>query len=202
VTVVPAPEPSASPLEAVGKRVRAGRVSTRESRLADLPLVAQGIALVAAGVLLLALPSPSLRTIGIILGIALVAYAFFEAFEVVRHDDPAQRGARIATMTASAVAGTLILVWPEITERALLYAAGAASIVLAAAEAASLSSTSDTRQRWVSVVAYVFGIALLASPGNSLHAVIVLLGIYLVVLGGLRVLHAVEAWRQNRSAWS
>jgi uncharacterized membrane protein HdeD (DUF308 family) len=105
-------------------------------------------------------------------------------------------------MTASAVAGTLILVWPEITERALLYAAGAASIVLAAAEAASLSSTSDTRQRWVSVVAYVFGIALLASPGNSLHAVIVVLGIYLVVLGGLRVLHAAEAWRQNRSAWS
>jgi uncharacterized membrane protein HdeD (DUF308 family)/uncharacterized membrane protein YjdF len=206
VTVVPAPEPSASPLEAVGKRVRAGRVSTQESRLADLPLIAQGIALVAAGVLLLALPSPSLRTIGIILGIALLAYAVFEAFEVVRHDDPAQRGARIATMTASGVAGTLILVWPEITERALLYAAGAASIVLAAAEAASLSSVSDARQRWlgasVSVVAYVFGIALLASPGNSLHAVIVLLGIYLVVLGGLRVLHAAGAWRQNRSAWS
>jgi uncharacterized membrane protein HdeD (DUF308 family) len=109
-------------------------------------------------------------------------------------------------MTASAVAGTLILVWPEITERALLYAVGAASIGLAAAEAASLSSTSDTRQRWLgaaaSVVAYVFGIALLASPGNSLHAVIVLLGSYLVVLGGLRVLHAAEAWRQNRSVWS
>jgi uncharacterized membrane protein HdeD (DUF308 family) len=51
-------------------------------------------------------------------------------------------------------------------------------------------------------VAFVFGIALLASPGNSLHAVIVLLGIYLVVLGGLRVLHAAEAWRQNRSVWS
>ena len=156
--------------------------------------------------LLLALPSPSLRTLGIILGIALLAYAVFEAFEVVRGDDPAQRGARIATMAASAVAGTLILVWPTITERALLYAAGAASIVLAAAEAASLSSVTDARQRWLgaamSIVAFVFGIALLASPGNSLHAVIVLLGIYLVVLGGLRVLHAAEAWRQNRSAWS
>jgi uncharacterized membrane protein HdeD (DUF308 family) len=206
VTVVPAPEPSASPLETVGKRFRAGRVSMRESRLADLPLVGQGIALVAAGVLLLALPSPSLRTTGIILGIALLAYAVFEAFEMVRRDDRAERGARIATMTASAVAGTLILVWPAITERALLYAAGAASIVLAAAEAASLSSVSDARQRWlgaaVSIVAYVFGIALLASPGNSLHAVIVLLGVYLVVLGGLRVLHAAEGWRQNRSGWS
>jgi uncharacterized membrane protein HdeD (DUF308 family) len=203
VTVVPAPKPSASPLEAVGRRFRTGRgseVSMRESRLAELPLVAQGIALVGGGVLLLALPQPSLRTVGIIVGIALLAFAVFEAFGVVRRTDPAERGARIATMTASAVAGALILVWPTITERALLYAAGAASIVLAAAEAASLSGISDTRQRWlgaaVSVVAYVFGIALLASPGNSLHAVIVLLGIYLVVLGGLRVLHAVEAvWR-------
>jgi uncharacterized membrane protein HdeD (DUF308 family) len=206
VTIVPAPEPSASPLQAVGKRFRTGRISAREGRLAELPLAAQGIALVAAGVLLLALPSPSLRTLGIILGIALLAYAVFEAFEVVRGDDPAQRGARIATMAASAVAGTLILVWPTITERALLYAAGAASIVLAAAEAASLSSVTDARQRWLgaamSIVAFVFGIALLASPGNSLHAVIVLLGIYLVVLGGLRVLHAAEAWRQNRSVWS
>jgi endonuclease/exonuclease/phosphatase (EEP) superfamily protein YafD len=112
----------------------------------------------------------------------------------------------VTELTPAMVAGTLILVWPEITERALLYAAGAASIVLAAAEAASLSSVKDARQRWlgaaVSVVAYVFGIALLASPGNSLHAVIVVLGIYLVVLGWLRVLHAAEAWRQNRSAWS
>jgi uncharacterized membrane protein HdeD (DUF308 family) len=203
VTVVPAPEPSASPLEMVGKRFRTGPgsgTSTRESRLADLPLAAQGIALVAGGVLLLALPAPSLRTVGIILGISLLAFAVFEALEVVRRADPAERGARIATMTASAVAGTLIIVWPTITERALLYAAGAASIVLAAAEAASLSGLRDARQRWlgaaVSVVAYVFGIALLASPGNSLHAVIVLLGIYLVVLGGLRILHTVEAaWR-------
>jgi len=187
----------------VGKRFRTGPgsgTSTRESRLADLPLAAQGIALVAGGVLLLALPAPSLRTVGIILGISLLAFAVFEALEVVRRADPAERGARIATMTASAVAGTLIIVWPTITERALLYAAGAASIVLAAAAAASLSGLRDARQRWlgaaVSVVAYVFGIALLASPGNSLHAVIVLLGIYLVVLGGLRILHTVEAaWR-------
>jgi uncharacterized membrane protein HdeD (DUF308 family) len=136
-------------------------------------------------------------------GIALLAFAVFEALEVARRADRAERGARIATMTASAVAGTLVLVWPTITERALLYAAGAASIVLAAAEAASLSSTSDARQRWLgaasSVVAYIFGIALLASPGNSLHAVIILLGIYLVILGGLRVLHAAEAWRQTRA---
>ena len=92
VTVVPAPEPSASPLEAFGKRFRAARGAgvTRESRLADLPLAAQGIALVAGGVLLLALPSPSLRTVGIVLGIALLAFAVFEALEVARRADRAE----------------------------------------------------------------------------------------------------------------
>jgi uncharacterized membrane protein HdeD (DUF308 family) len=105
----------------VEQRFRTGRgsaVSSRESRLADLPLAAQGLALVAGGVLLLALPAPSLRTVGVVLGISLLAFAVFEAFEVVRRADPAERGARIATMTASAVAGSLILVWPTITERA------------------------------------------------------------------------------------
>ena len=86
--------------------------------------------------------------------------------------------------------------------------AGGASIVLAAAEAASLSRRAmparGGRGAAASVVAYIFGIALLASPGNSLHAVIILLGIYLVVLGGLRVLHAAEApnsccsWKWDR----
>ena len=206
VTVVPAPEPSASPLETVGRRLRAGRgsvVAARESRLADLPLVAQGIALVAGGVLLLALPAPSLRTVGIILGLALLAFAVLEGLEVVRRVDPTERGARIVTTCASAVAGALILVWPTITERALLYATGAAAIVLAGAEAASLSGARDARQRFlggaVSVVSYVFGIALLASPGNSLHAVIVLLGIFLVAVGALRLLHAAEAWRLDRA---
>jgi uncharacterized membrane protein HdeD (DUF308 family) len=50
------------------------------------------------------------------------------------------------------------------------------------------------------LVAFVFGIALLASPGKSLHAVIMLLGIYLVVFGGLRLVHAVEAWRDRRAS--
>jgi uncharacterized membrane protein HdeD (DUF308 family) len=205
VTVVPAPGPSASPIEAAGERLRSGQgsgVSMRKSRLADLPLAAQGSAFVAGGVLLLALSAPSLRTVGIVVGVALVAYAVFEAFELVRHADRAERAARFATMTASAVVGTLVLAWPTISQLSLLYAAGAASIVLAIAEAASLSSKPDGHEQWLgaaaSVVAFVFGIAMLASPGRSLHAVITLLGIYLIVLGGLRLVHAAEAWRHRR----
>jgi uncharacterized membrane protein HdeD (DUF308 family) len=154
--------------------------------------------------LLLALPSPSLRTLGIIFGIVLLVFALFEAFELMRGASGAERVARYATIAASAVAGTLALAWPRISQYALLYAAGAASVVFAFAEVASLSTRLDVRARWLGglagLAAFVFGVALLASPGKSLQAVITLVGVYLLVFGGLRLVHGAEAWRERRAS--
>jgi uncharacterized membrane protein HdeD (DUF308 family) len=50
-----------------------------------------------------------------------------------------------------------------------------------------------------SIVAFVFGIALLARPGGSLSTVINLLGLYLIVTGALRLLQAMDAWHRRRS---
>jgi uncharacterized membrane protein HdeD (DUF308 family) len=49
-------------------------------------------------------------------------------------------------------------------------------------------------------VAFVFGIAMLARPESSLAAVINLLGVYLVVIGALRLLQALDAWHRRRRA--
>jgi len=96
------------------------------------------------------------------------------------------------------------LAWPTISQYALLYAAGAASVVFAFAEVASLSTTLDAHERWLGALAglaaFVFGVALLASPGKSLQAVITLVGVYLLVLGGLRLVRAAEAWRERRAS--
>jgi uncharacterized membrane protein HdeD (DUF308 family) len=207
VTVVAVPEPSASAFEAAAERVRTDRGSGSpawRSRLAGLPLTAQGIVGLVGGVLLLALPSPSLRTAGIVFGIVLWAFALFEAFELVRGATGAERVGRFATIAASAVAGTLALVWPTISQYALLYAVGVASVVFAFAEAASLSTRFDARARWLGglagLVTFAFGVALLASPGKSLDAVITLLGVYLLVLGGLRLVQAANAWRERRAS--
>ena len=211
---MPAPEPSETALEAVAERLRTDRSgsSAWTSRLAGVPLAAQGIVSVVGGVLLLALPAPSLRTVGIVVGIVLLAFALFETYELLRGTDGGERAARLATVAASAVAGTLALAWPTISQYTLLYAAGAASVVLAFAEVASLSNRRDAHERWerraarhpglgglAALVAFVFGIAMFASPGKSLHAVIMLLGLYLVVLGGLRLVHAAAAWRERRA---
>jgi uncharacterized membrane protein HdeD (DUF308 family) len=204
VPVVAVPEPSASAFEAAAERLRGSGASVRKSRLAGLPLTAQGIVSVVGGLLLLALPSPSLRTAGTVFGIVLLAFALFESFELVRGATGAERAARFATIAASAVAGTLALAWPKISQYALLYAVGVASVVFAFAEAASLSTRLDARARWLGglagLVTFVFGVALLASPGKSLDAVITLLGVYLLVLGGLRLVQAANAWRERRAS--
>ena len=205
VTVVPVPQPGSTAFEAAAERFRAGHDSgrsARKSRLAGAPPTVQGIVAIVGGLLLLALPSPSLRTLGIVFGIVLLVFALFEAVELMRGAGGAERVARVATIAASAVAGTLALAWPRISQYALLYAAGIASVVFAFAEVASLSTRLDARARWLGglagLAAFVFGVALLASPGKSLQAVVTLVGIYLLVFGGLRLVRGAEASRERR----
>jgi uncharacterized membrane protein HdeD (DUF308 family) len=207
VTVVAVPQPSSTAFEAAAERLRTGRgsgSSAPKSRLAGAPPTVQGIVAVVGGLLLLALPSPSLRTLGIVFGIVLLVFALFEAVELMRGASGAERVARYATIAASAVAGTLALAWPRISQYALLYAAGAASVVFAFAEVASLSTRLDAHERWLGglagLAAFVFGVAMLASPGKSLQAVITLVGVYLLVFGGLRLVRAAEASRESRAS--
>ena len=202
VTVVPAPGPTATPVETAAERLRPRR-SNWERQIAALPLAAQGAVTAAAGALLLALPSPSLRTVGVVVGVAIIAFAAFEVVELARHDDRASRVDRVIAIAALVGAGALVLAWPAITQRALLYTAGVAAVVFGVAETAALSTRSfSPRERLLgalsAVVAYVFGIAMLARPGGSLAAAIDLLGLYLVVTGGLRLVQSAVAWRRRQ----
>jgi uncharacterized membrane protein HdeD (DUF308 family) len=206
VTVVPVPQPSSTAFEAAAERLRTDtHGSAPKSRLlAGAPPTVQGIVAVVGGLLLLALPSPSLRTLGIVFGVVLLVFALFEAVELMRGASGAERVARFTTIAASAVAGTLALAWPRISQYVLLYAAGIASVVFAFAEVASLSTRLDAHTRWLGglagLAAFVFGVALLASPGKSLQAVITLVGVYLLVFGGLRLARGAEAWRERRAS--
>jgi uncharacterized membrane protein HdeD (DUF308 family) len=149
------------------------------------------------------LPTPGVRTIGIIIGLALVVSAAVELVELVRDDDRAERADRLVAVAAFAVVGAVVLAWPAISQIALLYAVGASAVVLGVAETAALSTrASSTRERWLgalaSVVAFVFGIAMLARPVSSLNAVITLLGVYLLAIGAVRLLQAIDAWYRRR----
>jgi uncharacterized membrane protein HdeD (DUF308 family)/uncharacterized membrane protein YjdF len=192
VTVVSALAPAETPAETAADRLRPARYLWRP--FAGLSQTVLGAVAVATGTILLALPAPSVRSVGIIVGISLVVSAAVELFEAASRTRM-RRVERLVAGVALAVAGTLVLAWPTITQLALLYAVGATAVVLGLAEAAALSGpTRDNRQRWIgalsSVVAFVFGIAMLSHPTDSLATVINLLGIYLIALGALRLLQA------------
>jgi uncharacterized membrane protein HdeD (DUF308 family)/uncharacterized membrane protein YjdF len=204
ITVYSVPGPSETPVETAAARVRTRRASLQR-RTAAVPVAAQGVVAIGAGALLLALPSPSLRTVGIIVGAAAVAVAAAEGLDVARHHDLATRADRLLAVAALAGAGIVVLVWPSISQLALLYAVGASAVVLAVAEVAALTTRArGGRERWLgastSIVAFVFGIALLARPRSSLSGAIDLLGVYLIVFGALRVLQAADGWHQRRRA--
>jgi uncharacterized membrane protein HdeD (DUF308 family)/uncharacterized membrane protein YjdF len=207
-TVVRVPGPRETLGEAATERLRPAPgsvVATWEHRLAGLPMAAQGVVAIAGGVLLLAWSSPSLRTVGIVFGIGLLGYAAFEVYGLARDRDPVERAGSAAALVALTVAGTLLLAWPTISQLTVLYVTGAAAVAYAVTEAASLATAARTsRQRWLggasSVVALVFGIALLAEPRGSLHTTIMLLGLFLIVLGAIRLVRAADVWRRHRTA--
>ena len=204
ITVVPAPPPSATPVSAAAERLRPER-SMWQRRIGTLPRVVQGAVAIAAGVSILALAAPTVRTVGIVVGVALVVSAAAELVEFARHPDPAKTADRLIVAAALAAAGVVLLVWPGISRLALLYAVGAAAVVFGLAEVAALSTRSTSlRERWLGaaagIVAFIFGIAMLARPESSLSAVINLLGVYLIVIGAVRLLQAADAWHRRRAA--
>ena len=206
VTVVPAPGPKTTPLEAVAGRAQATRTDSTarrwRQRMEGLPLAAQGLVGIGAGLLLLVLPSPSLRTVGVVLGSALLVTAALGTFALLRGHSRRGRALDALEVAAAAVAGLLLLTWPTITQLALLYAVGVFSIVLALLEVASLTEDRPDHDRWLGalagIAAFVFGLAMLAIPGRSLNAIITLLGLYFLVLGTIRLVQSLAAWYGRR----
>lgn len=206
VTVVPAPGPKITPLEAVAGRAQETRAESTarrwRQRMEGLPLAAQGLVGLGAGLLLLALPSPSLRTLGVVLGSALLVTAALGAFALLRGHSRRGRAFDALEVAAAAVAGLLLLAWPTITQLGLLYAVGVFSIVLALLEVASLTEDRPGHDRWLGalagIAAFVFGLAMLAIPGRSLDAIITLLGLFFLVLGAIRLVQSLAAWYGRR----
>ena len=205
-TVVPAPGPKVTPLEAVAGRAQDSRAESTahrwRERIQGMPLAAQGLVGIGAGLLLLGLPSPSLRTVGIVLGSALLVTAALGTVQLMRGHSRRGRELDALEVAATAVAGLLLLTWPAITQRALLFAIGLFSIVVALLEVASLTEDRPDHDRWLGalagIVAFVFGLAILGSPGRSLDAVITLLGLYFLVFGAIRLVRSLAIWRGRR----
>jgi uncharacterized membrane protein HdeD (DUF308 family) len=203
VAVAALPSAGRSPLRAAfehARRQRPAAIGRFERRFAGLPLAVKGAVGVAAGTVLLVWPSPALRTVEIVFGIALLAHAALDVEEALRRG--ALEWGRIVEIAAEVAVGSLVLAWPGLSQVALLYLVGISTVIVAFLEATALSGADRSeRDRWLggamSAAALVFGIALLGLPRRSFDAMIAVLGLYLVILGALRLVRALAAGRAH-----
>jgi uncharacterized membrane protein HdeD (DUF308 family) len=191
VTVHAVAPPAATPVE----RARSRPMPSWRQRLdAALSLAARGAVAIAVGVVLLVWPSPAIRSVGVVVGLGLIAHAALEVSDHLRHRGSG-RSWWLAEIVVEVGVGTLLLGWPGISQVALLYAVGVTAVLLGAAEAASLGTVHATRDRWLggvaAAVAFIFGIAMLGAAHRGGDTVITLVGLYFVALGVLRLVQAV-----------
>jgi uncharacterized membrane protein HdeD (DUF308 family) len=192
VTVHVVAPPAATPVQ----RARARPVAGWRQRLdAALSPAVKGAVSIVVGVVLLIWPSPALRTVGIVVGIGLVAHAAFVLSDRLRRRDGRHSWWPVEIVVEAGV-GVLLLGWPGISQAALLYTVGVTAVLLGAAEAASLGDDSHTtRERWLGGVAaaaaFIFGIAMIGAARRGADTVITLVALYFVALGMLRLVQAV-----------
>jgi uncharacterized membrane protein HdeD (DUF308 family)/uncharacterized membrane protein YjdF len=192
VTVHAVAPPAATPVA----RARARPVPAWRQRLdAVLSPAAKGAVSIVVGAVLLVWPSPALRTVGVVVGIGLVAHAALVLSDRLRNRGGGRSWWPVEIVVEAAV-GVLLLGWPGISQTALLYTVGVTAVLLGAAEAASLGDESHTtRERWLGGVAaaaaFVFGVAMIGAARRGADTVITLVGLYFVALGILRLVQAV-----------
>jgi uncharacterized membrane protein HdeD (DUF308 family) len=201
VTVSPPP---------LGSAVRRARVALRgsflgggRSRIGRVPAGLKGAVGVATGVLILVLPSPTLRTVEIVFAVAMLSHAALDAVEGIRSWREPGHGGRLALLALEVGIAVLLLAWPSISRELVLRAIGVSAVVIGLLEAAALStSRAPERERWLagaaSAAAFVFGVAFLAFPDRGFRALVFAVGVYLVTVGGLRVIRELEASLERR----
>jgi uncharacterized membrane protein HdeD (DUF308 family) len=110
----------------------------------------------------------------------------------------------LAAGAVSIAAGLLAIAYPDITLLALAIFAGVNLIVLSALSLVdAFAKNSDTGARTLSallgVLGLIAGLVILRRPGESLLALLVVLGIWLVVHGVLQFLVALSEPRRDRA---
>jgi len=153
-----------------------------------------GLASIAFGVLVVAWPSLTLRTLITLFGVFAIAYGIIYGSASLA-GAARNRWSGTAVGLAALAAGVVALVWPALPALTLLYIVAAWAIAagvfeIAAAYETSLGSAARGVLALVGVVAVGFGVLLFARPLTGALAVLWAIGTLGIANGALRCLHA------------
>jgi uncharacterized membrane protein HdeD (DUF308 family) len=151
-----------------------------------------GLLMIVLGGLFVASPGLSLATVILLFGIFAIVYGVGLALAgIMGHAE--SRGGAMAVGVLAVIVGIIALVWPELTSLTLLYIIAAWMIVSGVADIAGafMGGVSGGQRVWLVIlglVSIVIGIVFFIHPVSGALALLWLVGIYLIVLGVLRII--------------
>jgi uncharacterized membrane protein HdeD (DUF308 family) len=174
-----------------------------EDRMADSNRMGPGLSIltgviaIVLGILLLTMPEASLATVIWLFGLMVIAYGVIRALAGLM-GRMESRSAGIVGGLLAIVAGVLVIAWPGLTALTLLYIIAGWAIFTGVVEigGAFIGDKSGGRRIWLVItglVSVVFGLVLFVYPAEGALALLWLIGVYLLVLGVLRIIVGVFA---------
>jgi len=151
-----------------------------------------GLLMIVLGGLFLASPGLSLASVILLFGIFAIVYGVGMAVSgIMGHAQ--SRGGAIAVGVLAVIVGIVALVWPGLTSLTLLYIIAAWMIVSGITDIAGafMRGVDGGQRLWLivlGILSIIVGIIFFAHPVNGALALLWLVGIYLVVLGLMRII--------------
>jgi uncharacterized membrane protein HdeD (DUF308 family) len=151
-----------------------------------------GLLMIVLGGLFVASPGLSLASVILLFGIFTIVYGVGLALAGFM-GRAESRGGAIAVGILAVIVGIIALVWPGLTSLALLYIIAAWMIVSGITDIAGafVGGLSGGHRVWLVILgllSIVVGIVFFVHPVDGALALLWLVGIYLIVLGALRII--------------
>lgn len=173
-------------------------------------LLSQAIGIIVLGIVLLAWPGITIKVVFITFGLFAVGWAIFQLLDAFSSSSEEEnRWLKLTLAAVALVAGLLVLIWPDATERIILVILGiwfAATGLLMIA--AGLKLPKGFSGKWsmiiFAVIAIGFGIYLLvrpesATPGQVSSVVVMLIGIFAIIEGLVLCVYSMQLRRFYKS---
>ena len=168
-------------------------------------LALRGLAAALFSLLALIWPGVSLAVLILLFGAYALVDGVFGIAAAIRSSS-GRRWLLLAEGVIGLLAGLVAFVWPGLTALALLYVIAFWAIFTGILKiATAISLRREIRNEWLlilsGVLSVLFGLLLAASPAAGLLALVWLIGVYALVIGGLLIALAfrVRGWRRSES---